>query len=188
MTGPAPPAGSDLGRCFEVFTVSAFRLETLRAYAAPGEEEDRLRAFRRGLPRPERPARTSRWLRRIAATTAAGKSWHRVRVLDRPLSEHECYRLLGYRESAEAGEVIRIADRSSCPALAPLARDFWLFDADAARPFAALLNYDHAGGYLGAAVTTEPAVIMACVTARNLAQQHSVPLGAYLAQLKAETE
>jgi hypothetical protein len=37
-------------------------------------------------------------------------------------------------------------------------------------------------------VTTEPAVIMACATARNLAQQHSVPLGAYLAQLKAETE
>jgi uncharacterized protein DUF6879 len=186
MTGPAQPAGSGLGRCFEVFTVSAFRLETLRAYAARGEE-DRLRAFRRGLPLPERPARTSRWLRRIAATTATGKSWHRVRVLDRPLSEHECYRLLGYRESAEAGEVIRIADRSSCPALAPLARDFWLFDADGARPFAALLNYDHAGEYLGAAVTTEPAVIMACVTARNLAQQYSVPLGAYLAQLNAET-
>ena len=187
MTGPARPAGSVLGRCFEAFTVSAFRLETLRAYAAPGEE-DRLRAFRRGLALPERPARTSRWLRRIAATTATGKSWRRVRVLDRPLSEEECYRLLGYRESAEAGEVIRIAERSACPALAPLARDFWLFDADAARPFAALLNYGHAGEYLGAAVTTEPAVIMACVTARNLAQQYSVPLAAYLVQLQAETK
>ena len=187
MTGPARPAGSGLGRCFEAFTVSAFRLETLRAYAAPGEQ-DRVRAFRVGLPLPERPTRASRWLARIAATTAAGKSWHRVRVLDRPLSEEECYRLLGYRESAEAGEVIRIAERSACPALAPLARDFWLFDADAARPFAALLNYGHAGEYLGAAVTTEPAVIMACVTARNLAQQHSVPLGAYLAALKAETK
>jgi uncharacterized protein DUF6879 len=108
-------------------------------------------------------------------------------VLDRPLSEDECSRLLGYRESAEAGEVIRIADRSACPGLATLARDFWLFDADAARPFAALMNYNHAGEYLGAAVTTEPAVIMACVTARNLAQQYSVPLGAYLAALKAET-
>jgi hypothetical protein len=187
MTRPAQPAVSDLGGCFEVFMVSAFRLETLRAYAASGEE-DRLRAFRLGLPLPEPSARTSRWLRRIAATTATGKSWHRVRVLDRPLSEDECDRLLGYVESAEAGEVVRIADRSSCPALAPLARDFWLFDADAARPFAALMNYDHAGEYLGAAVTTEPAVIMACVTARNLAQQYSVPLSAYLAQLKAETE
>ena len=107
-------------------------------------------------------------------------------MLDRPLSEDECYRLLGYRESAEAGEVIRIADRSACPGLATLARDFWLFDADATRPFAALLNYNHAGEYLGATVTTEPALIMACVTARSLAQQYSVPLGAYLAQLKAE--
>jgi hypothetical protein len=169
-----------------MFTASTFRLETLRAYAARGEE-DRVRTFRRGLPLPERPAPASRSLRRIAATTAAGKSWHRVRVLDRPLSEEECHRLLGYRECAEADEVIRIADRSSCPALATLARDFWLFDADTARPFAALMNHNHAGEYLGAAVTTEPAVIMACVTARNLAQQHSVPLGAYLAQLQAET-
>lgn len=79
--------------------MSAFGLETLRACAVPGEE-DRLRAFRLGLPRPERPVRTSRWLRRIAATTAAGKSWHRVRVLDRPLSEDERYRLLGYQEAA----------------------------------------------------------------------------------------
>ena len=54
MTGPAPPTGPDLGRCFEVFTVSAFRLETLRAYTAPGEQ-DRVRAFRRGLPLPEQP-------------------------------------------------------------------------------------------------------------------------------------
>jgi hypothetical protein len=169
-----------------MFTASAFRLETLRAYAARGEQ-DRVRAFRRGLPLPGRPAEASRWLARIAAATAAGKSWHRVRVLDRPLSEEECSRLLGYRGCAGAGEVIRIADRSACPALATLARDFWLFDADTARPFAALLNHNHAGEYLGAAVTTEPAVITACVTARNLAQQHSVPLSAYLAALQAET-
>lgn len=35
MTGRAQLAGGggDLGRCFEVFKASAFRLETLRAYA-----------------------------------------------------------------------------------------------------------------------------------------------------------
>jgi hypothetical protein len=184
MTSPASPATGDLGRCFEVFKVSAFRLETLRVYAVPGEGE-RLRAFCQGLALPERSAQTSTWLRRIAGTTAAGKSWRRVRVLGRPLSDYECYQLIGYRESAEAGEVIRIADRSARPELAALARDFWLFDAGTARPFAALMSYDHAGEYLGAEVTTEPAVIMACVTARNLAQRYSVPLGAYLAQLKA---
>ncbi|HMH39353.1 MAG TPA: hypothetical protein VK584_20665 [Streptosporangiaceae bacterium] len=187
MSGPAQLAGFGLGRCFEVFKVSAFRLETLSTYAVPAEEEG-LRAFRLGLPRPERSVRTSSWLRRIADTTAAGKSWRRVRVLVRPLSESECYQLLGYRESAEAGEVIRIADRSACADLDTLARDFWLFDAGTAKPFAALMNYDHAGEYLGAAVTAEPAVIMACVTARNLAHRCSVPLGVYLAQLKAQAE
>jgi hypothetical protein len=185
MTGPAPLAAAGLGACFEVFTASAFRLETLSSYAVPAEDEG-LRAFRLGLPRPERSVRTSPWLRRIAETTAAGKSWRRVRVLGRPLSEYECYQLIGYQESAAAGEVIRIADQSACPSLAALARDFWLFDAGTAGAFAAVMNYDHAGAYLGAAVTTEPAVIMACITARNLAQQHSVPLGAYLARLKAQ--
>jgi hypothetical protein len=82
MSGPAQLAGFGLGGCFEVFKVRAFRLETLSTYAVPAEEG--LRAFRLGLPRPERPVRTSSWLRRIADTTAAGKSWRRVRVLGRP--------------------------------------------------------------------------------------------------------
>lgn len=185
MTGPARLEELGLGQCFEAFKASAFGLETLGSYAVSAGQ-DRLEAFRLGRPLPGRPARTDPWLRRVAETTAAGKSWRRVRVLGRPLSEQDCYQLLGYRESAAAGEVIRIADRSACPALATLARDFWLFDPGTARPFAALLNYDQAGGYLGAAVTTEPAVIMACVTARNLAQQHSVPLGVYLARLQAD--
>jgi hypothetical protein len=185
MTGPAELAEAGLGRCFDLFKVSAFCLETLRAYAVPAEGQC-LQAFQAGLPRTERPVRAGPWLRRIADTTAAGKSWRRVRVLGRPLSEYDCSQLLGYRESAAAGEVIRIADRSAYPDLAALARDFWLFDAGTVRPFAALMNYDHDGAYLGAAVTTEPAVVMACVTARNLAQQYSVPLGVYLAQLKAD--
>jgi hypothetical protein len=105
----------------------------------------------------------------------------------RPLSEYECAQLIGYREAAEAGEVIRIADRSLHPELAVLARDFWLFDAGTARPFAALMSYDHAGACLGAEMTAEPAVVMACMTARDLARRHSVPLSDYLARLKAET-
>jgi hypothetical protein len=179
-------ARGDLDRCFEVFKVSAFRLETLRTYAVPAGDEQ-LRAFRLGRPLPGRAVRADPWLCRVTGTTAAGKSWQRIRVLGRPLTEHECAQLLGYAEAAGAGEVIRIADRSLHPELAVLARDFWLFDAGTARPFAALLSHDPAGAYLGAEMTAEPAVLMACVTARNLARQYSVPLGDYLARLKAET-
>jgi hypothetical protein len=187
MTNLARLGQAGLDRCFDLFQVSAFRLETLRAYALPAE--DALPgAFGLGLPRPERPAGTSTWLRRIADTTGAGKSWRRVRVLGRPLTEYECYQLIGYRESAQAGEVTGIADRSVHPELSVLARDFWLFDAHTARPFAALLSYDDAGRYLGAEVTTDHVMIMACVTARNLAQRWSVPLAVYLAQLRAEAD
>ena len=55
---PALLARADLGACFDLFERSAFRLETLRAYAV-GAEDERLRAFRLGLPRPERSVRTS---------------------------------------------------------------------------------------------------------------------------------
>jgi hypothetical protein len=89
-----------------------------------------------------------------------GQVWHRIRVLGRPLSESECAQLTGYREAAEAGEVIRIADRSLHPELAVFARDFWLLDAGTANSFAALLSHDHAGAYLGAEMTAEPAVVM----------------------------
>ena len=39
MSGPAQLAGFGLGRCFEVFKVSAFRLETLSTYAVPAERK-----------------------------------------------------------------------------------------------------------------------------------------------------
>ena len=114
--------------CFDEFRVSAFRLETLRQYAVPAEDE-RIAAFREHRPLPERSVRTSPWLRRIADTTAAGKRWSRVHVVDEPLSEYVRFEMVTYRESAQAGEEIRIADRRADPALDALQTDFWLFDA-----------------------------------------------------------
>ena len=72
---------TDFADCFDEFRVSAFRLETLRQYAIPVEDE-RIAAFRENRPLPERSVRTSQWLRRIADTTAAGKRWSRVHVVD----------------------------------------------------------------------------------------------------------
>ena len=184
MTDPALLARADLGACFDLFERSAFRLETLRAYAVDAEDE-RLRAFRLGLPRPERSVRTSPWLARIAQTTAAGKSWRRVRVVGWPLTEYERYQMIGYRESAAAGDVIRIADRSAHPELAVLDRDFWLFDAEGPRPFAALMAYDEACRYLGSEITAAPGAVERCQAARQLAGRYAVPLDNYLAHLRS---
>ena len=184
MTDPALLARADLGACFDLFEHSAFRLETLRTYAV-GAEDERLRAFRLGLPRPERSVRTSPWLARIAQTTAAGKSWRRVRVVGWPLTEYERYQMIGYKESAAAGDVIRIADRSTHPELAALDRDFWLFDAEEPRPFAALMTYDETGSYLGSEITTAPEAVDRCKAAERLAGRYAVPLENYLAHLRS---
>jgi hypothetical protein len=178
-------ARADLSTCFDLFERSAFRLETLRTYAV-GAEDERLRAFRLGLPRPERSVRTSPWLARIAQTTAAGKYWQRVRVVGWPLTEYEQYQMIGYRESAAAGDMIRIADRSAHPELAALNRDFWLFDANGPRPFAALMTYDEVGKYLGSEITAATEVIDSCKADQQLAGRYAVPLENYLAHLRSE--
>jgi hypothetical protein len=168
--------------CFDRFRESAWRLELLQRYTSPGEE-DRIRAWREGQPRPDRSVRTSPWLRRVAVTTAAGKRWGRVHIVRRPLSEYLRYQLRGYIESAAAGEEIRIADLSADPSLATLGGDFWLFDAASATAFALLMHYDEAGRWVGAEYMTNPEALDKCRRDQSIALAHSVPLNVYLASL-----
>jgi hypothetical protein len=172
---------TDLMACFDAFEQTAVRIETLPAYDVPAEA-DSLRAFARGLPLPERSARTSPWLARIAATTAAGKTWSRVRVVGRPLTPYERFQLgYGYPPSEQAGEVIRIASRADHPELAALGGDFWLFDG----AFAALMTYDQGGAYLGSEVTSDPGVIARCRQQAALAARCAVPLGVFTGSVTA---
>lgn len=165
---------------FDQFERSTFRLETLQRYAVP-EEDERLRAFREGTPRPERSVRTSPWLRRIAGTTAAGKMWRRVHVVQHPLSEYLRYETVGYVESAAAGEEIGIADRAAHPDLATLGPDFWLFDAESDHAFAILMHYDQDGHLLDFEHTIDPGTLERCRAQRDLALLHAVGLNTYLA-------
>jgi hypothetical protein len=168
---------SDLAACFDLFQASAFRLETLRIYSVPAEAES-LRAFRLGLPLPERSVRTSPWLARIHQTTAAGKSWSRIRVAGNPLTEYERYQMHCYPDAARAGEIISIA-----PGL-DIDGDFWLFDEDE-DPFAAVMAYDENGAYLGSEVTADPDVINRCKERKRFAARYAVPLDTFLGQRTA---
>lgn len=179
---------TDLDRCFDNFTDSAFRLETLSAYAGQADEP-RFIAYRDRAPLPDRSVRTSPWLRRMAVTTAAGKSWGRVHVIEYPLTEYERFELLvAYVESAAAGEEIRITDRAASPELAALGRDFWLFDSGTDHTTAAVMRYSPAGEYLDSEVTTDPAVIRACEADRDLALRYSRELNACLAEWRSGRE
>jgi len=166
---------------FDRFSHDVFRLETLQRYAV-SEEDERLRAFRDGTPRPERSVRTSPWLARIAMTTTEGKHWSRVHVVEHPLSEYLRYELLGYIESAAAGEEIRIADRTADSDLDRLGPDFWLFDAEASDAYAVLMHYDQQGEVLGFEYTADHDVLHRCSAQRDVALKYSLALNAYLAK------
>lgn len=166
--------------CFDTFRYTAFRLETFQAYDVPDLEADRIAAWREHRPMPERSPRTNPFLRKVADSTAEGKRWSRIHVVDVPLSEYLRYEMVAYQESARAGEHVSITERRANPELATLRADFWLFDADTPHTVAMLMEYAPGGEYLGAEVTRDRAVILGCVTARDLAARYAVPLDAYL--------
>ena len=122
--------------------------------------------------------RTSPWLRRIAETTAAGKPWSRVHVVDEPLSEYVRFEMVTYRESA-AGETSGSPAGGPTPRLMPCKR---ISGCSTRRhqPFAALMHYDPDGHYIGAQVTSDapPSDVQGSAGPRA---QHAVPLTDYLA-------
>jgi hypothetical protein len=174
----------ELADCFDRFTATAFRLETLDRYDAPGQDM-RLAAFRAGLPRPQQSIWGTLWLGRIADTTAAGKHWSRVHIVTSPVSEYVRYEIASYVESTAAGEDVRLASRDSLPALAELRTDFWLFDHETSYPFAAIMNYDDAGRLVGTEVTDASQAVARCIGQRAVAMAVSQPLAEFVKEMEA---
>jgi hypothetical protein len=182
-------SGGILDECFAWYHTSAIRLETLQAYSVGGAEAERLAAWRRHYPIPERSVRTSGYLREVAAAVLAGRERKRFRVVDHPLSEYSRYEIgFAYPESAAAGEEIRIAVRDggtpeAQKALAGIASDAWFFDVGTEDERCVLMEYEPDGTYIAAHLATE-------VDHRHLRKllaktvEHSVPLAEYLAQAR----
>jgi hypothetical protein len=180
-------ASDPLSKALQTFRYSAFKLETRQEYAI-GEEADRLRAFREHLPRPDRSVATTPYLQWVARATLEGKTWTRVHVLDTPLTEYLRYQIVGYHESAAAGERIFIADRARDPRLDGLRQDFWYFDEGHRTEHALLMDYAPDGEWLGCREAS-PAEIRQLQAARELALAYAVPLNVYAVEMeKAGTE
>lgn len=163
---------------FDTFRHTVARLETLPAYDVGGAEAARIRAFRDGTPRPERSVRTDPWLARIAATTAVGKRWTRVRVVDEPLTDYQRYQLESYRESQAVGEQVSLVPRSLAHDNGP---DFWLFDHGHESAHAVLMSYDDAGHWLGADLVDDADVVANLARRREGAALRAEPLNVFLA-------
>lgn len=168
--------------CFDEARHSVFRLETLQRYTVV-EEAERIEAFRRGAPRPDRSVRTSPWLRRIAVSTAAGLRWSRARLVELPVSEYVRYQLQGYVESAAAGEEIRLAVLNQKPDLQQAIEigDFWLFDGGTPQARAVALHYDHLGRPIGEELIAEAGVLDRLTELHISVWNEAQPLNEFLA-------
>lgn len=142
--------GVDFDALFDQFEHSAFRLEAQPAYNVGGQEAVRIAAYRERRPRPERSARTDPWLTRIAVTTAQGKQWRRLRVLDDPLTDYQRYQLLSgtYLEAQACGDETVLLDRVHAGPAADQP-DFWLFDGGLPTAQGFLMRYTRDGQFEG---------------------------------------
>jgi len=171
----------DLGQLFKTFRHSAFRLETLPAYAVD-EEAESFRAWKEGQPPP--PWQLDRdWCRLVAEAKAAGKRMHRVRVVRRPLSDYVRFELdWGYPQNVEAGEDIRILELGrddQMPAIPEpeLGYDYWCFDGLTV----VRLEYDGAGRFVGVVGASEHASRF--VVCQDYVLRLAVPFSDYRSQV-----
>lgn len=161
---------------------SAFRLETLQHYAAADDTDaERRRAFCEGRLPPPRPSKVEEIRLMQQDVVSTGKRVYRVHVVDLPLTPYLEFELAVYSENVAAGEDVRIADRAAHPALAELAHDFLLFDAESDHPVAVWFGYTAEGQHLGWDRSEDPADIERCRQRRDLALSHSVSLDEFRA-------
>lgn len=128
------------------FTQTAFRLETLQQYEVASDGNDFGR-YLAGEPAPT-PERKKPWLDRLRSERERGLYRHRVRIVNRPVSDYTRYECeWGYAPNAEAGEDIRILDLGERALPRVYAdEDFWLIDG----AHALFMRYDETGAFLGA--------------------------------------
>ncbi|GAA3956592.1 hypothetical protein GCM10022384_07160 [Streptomyces marokkonensis] len=147
---------------------SAWRLETRSRYAWD-EQQDTYREFLEqdrvdwDLDDP--------WCQERREQTALGKTFRRVRILDEPPTEGQCYLLDNARRNTAAGEEIHILTRSQADGLRLPREDFWLFDTRVV----ARLVFDQDDEMTGVELITNPVEVLRYAQAREAAWHHSVP-------------
>lgn len=136
---------ADFNLMFERFERSAFRLETRDTYDVSAET-DAFGAFLSNGTRPRRSAETDPWLKLVSAQTARGKTMQRVRLFTTPQTDYTRFEFAQYEENVQAGEDIRLVDRSSLPEAESGwgDEDFWLFDEETV----VLMHYDGFGAFI----------------------------------------
>jgi hypothetical protein len=169
---------------FLSFKESAFRFETLPAYAV-AHEDAHYAAYREGKTEP--PFRYTNWENIIDSATKAGKQFEIVRVVPEPLTEYFCYEVdWHYLRYADLGQQTRFVYKSALPPelKSLLGADFWLFD----NKFAVTIEYNQAGDVISFLKVTDPQEISLLKKAKEIALQSSYSLEQFLKTYKSVRE
>lgn len=154
------------------FQRSAFRLEARQTYNVESEQPD-LARFRAGEPKLD--DRNEAWYRRIRDSVDAGKTFTKVKMLLRPLTEYQRYSLAwAMPDSVAAGIEYRVIDTTDRTIDLPDI-DFWLYD-DAT---VVVLDYHDDDSPKGAELITTD--IDKYRRWRDIAMKESIPFSEYRA-------
>ena len=171
-------APQEFRRAFDTYAWSAFRLETLQAYAEP-DEAALLAAFSSGRRPPPDPGKEE-WLAHVRAARRTRRTVQRVHIVQEPLSDYLRYELSwSYARNVAAGEDVRILAiprRHPWPESLPR-QDFWLFDASELY----LQHYDKDGTWTGVEHDPDPGHVVTACRWREAALHLAVPWTDYVA-------
>ncbi|MDX3753601.1 DUF6879 family protein [Streptomyces sp. AK08-02] len=156
-----------IAHLFREFRHTAWRLETRRGYASD-RNSPKWQRWQAGEDIAGGPGND--WRENVAAQTALGKRFERVRLVDEPAAEGQRFLLASAPGNVAAGEDIRNLTRARAEELRLPDYDFWLFDSKTVARFA----FDDEDTTLGVYVTEDPAEVLTACQARDAAWHHAI--------------
>lgn len=162
-------SGVEMGKLFDNFRRSAFRMETRQVYTMEAEQ-DEIRQFLSGEPIPE--GFNAGWHDEVRGNVEAGKTMTRLKVVRRPFTDYTWFLFeWAIPGNVDAGEDYRILDVTDSELDIP-SQDFWLFDDEAV----ALLNFNEDGTLKNRELVQD---VEPYLEWRDVALRESVPFGDY---------
>jgi hypothetical protein len=150
-------------------------MEVRDSYAVPSESEP-LRRFLSGQPRLNEPDESwQAWAELLQEATDRGVAVSRLRVVTVPHSDYQRWLLSETADNIEAGEDIRYLPRHLVDTDEIPRDDFWLFDDE--KVAFNLISQD--GKPAGAAITTDPGIVVYCQRVKKRLWPLSTPYAEY---------
>jgi hypothetical protein len=149
----------------------------MRDVYATDVEKDRFATWRRGEPLdPEAEAEWwAPWFQIMAELKARDTPLRRLRIISEPVTDYIRFEWIDAAQLVRAGEDVRWLPRRTASALLLPGNDFWAYD----RHTVVFTHFSGDGHVLDLEMTTDPAIIAACVSSFEEAWKVAIPHSEY---------